>query len=244
MNKEKISDCLSYIFFANHCRLCGKVIDRHHQLCSECERGEFRIEGEICPLCGFSKTDCVCKGKKHSYSAICAPYYYQGGAKKAVLRIKYALREENAVYLAQQMADCVKLHFASVEPDEITFVPMTEKQLSEREENQSELLARQVGKILGLPVRKYLVKKFDTKPQHSLKEALRSGNVLGVFDVIPEKNRSQTFTPEGKTVLLCDDVKTTGATLNECAKMLKLNGAKQVICVSAAITKKQVDKNK
>ena len=101
------------------------------------------------------------------------------------------------------------------------------------------MLANELSKRLNLPVRNYLVKLYDTKQQHTLKESLRSGNVLGIFDV-DEKE----YSPEGKTVLLCDDVKTTGATLNECAKMLKLHGAKDVKCVTATITKKQVDKSK
>jgi ComF family protein len=239
MNKKCIVDFLSYVVFTNRCKLCGEVIDRHSVLCENCRNGGFYIGDEICPLCGFSATDCICRGKKNSYSSVCAPYYYEDGAKAAVLRMKYKLREETADYLAERMAECVRKHYADIEFDEIAFVPQTKKQKRTRGLNQSEMLAAATGRRLSLPVRSYLVKLSDNKPQHTLKESLRSGNVLGVFDL-----NDNECSPEGKTVLLCDDVKTTGATLNECAKMLKLYGAKDVRCVTAAITKKQVDKSK
>ena len=162
-----------------------------------------------------------------------------GGAREAVLRMKYAVNYQSAEYLAEKMADCVRERYCDVQFDEIAFVPFSKKQKRIREENQSEMLATELGKLLGLPVRSYLVKLYDTRQQHTLKESLRSGNVLGIFDV-DDKEHS----PEGKTILLCDDVKTTGATLNECAKMLRLAGAKDVKCVAATITKKQVDKSK
>ena len=63
-----------------------------------------------------------------------------------------------------------------------------------------------------------------------------------VFAQELEYRAENAFSPEGKVVLLCDDIMTTGSTLNECAKMLRLSGAKDVICVTAAITKKRVDK--
>lgn len=238
-------------FFPNRCRICGKVIALRDTVCEECGRGDFFITGEICPLCGFEKDDCVCKKHKNSYSAVCAPFYYSGGAKQSVLRLKYGNGDFYAKNLAFYMAECVRKNYSDLHIDEIAFVPMTKRQQLERGFNQSELLANEISKLLSLPVRKYLVKCFETKPQHSLKENLRKGNVLGAFDIgtVYEKpsftDRSvEECTPEGKTILLCDDIKTTGSTLNECAKMLTINGAENVVAVCAAITKKQVDKNR
>jgi len=76
-----------------------------------------------------------------------------------------------------------------------------------------------------------LVKLYETRAQRTLKAGERSGNLAGVFDVTdPRRVR-------GKTVLLCDDIITTGTTLNECARMLLLNGAEEVLCLTAAATK-------
>lgn len=110
-------------------------------------------------------------------------------------------------------------------------LPAREK---ERGYNQSALLARELSALLGVPADCHaLCKSIDTPAQHALKGAERRGNVFGVFEVpAPES-------VEGKTILLCDDIKTTGATLDECAKTLKLAGAKEVYCVCIAVTRKQ-----
>ena len=82
----------------------------------------------------------------------------------------------------------------------------------------------------NIPCVKALVKCRETRPQKELAAWQRSGNLLGAFDVRPG-------TPlAGKCVLLVDDVSTTGATLEECAKMLKIQGAAQVLGIAAALT--------
>lgn len=251
MDKISVRRFMVNALFPKRCSLCGKVINPHFNLCGECESGEFFIKDEICSLCGVEKQHCICKKHKNSYSSVCSPFYYEGGAKRAVLRLKYVNGEANARSLAEYMAQSVRKNYSDTTVDEICFVPMTDRQKKERGFNQSELLAYEISKILGIPVRHYLVKAFETKPQHSLKESLRKGNVLGAYDVTEVferpslKERSvEKISPEGKTILLCDDIKTTGSTLNECAKLLMLAGAKEVVCVCAAITKKRVDKNK
>ena len=78
-----------------------------------------------------------------------------------------------------------------------------------------------------------LTKLYDTAMQKRMTQRMRrTGNVLGVFDVTEETVRE-------KTLLLVDDVMTSGSTLNECAKMLKLYGAKRVLAVTLAIRKQQ-----
>ena len=251
MDKLSARNFIVNAFFPKRCSLCGKVINPHYSLCSECRNASFFINGEICLLCGAEKQSCICKKHKNSYSAICSPFYYEGGAKRAVLRLKYGNPSAYAKSLSGYMAECVKKNYTDKTIDEICFVPMTKRQLRERGFNQSELLADGLSAFLGIPVRRYLVKAFETKQQHTLKESLRKGNVLGAYDITEVfenpslKERSvNSISPEGKTILLCDDIKTTGSTLNECAKMLLLAGAKEVVCVTAAITKKRVDKNK
>ena len=236
MSKITAKDFIINAFFPKRCALCGRLINPHSVLCSECENGDFYIKGDICPLCGAEKEHCNCKKHRNSYSSVVAPFYYEGGAKTAVLKLKFGENRQYAKNLAEFMAKCVCERYPETEFDEIAYVPMTKSQVRERSFNQSELLARQLGKILSKPVSDCLVKEFETGQQHSLKESLRKGNVLGAFNI------SDSASVKDKTFLLCDDIKTTGATLNECAKMLRLSGAKDVICVTAAITKKQVDK--
>lgn len=253
MNTEKVCDRFLSLFFPKRCGFCGKVIEPQYEMCESCESLPFEIKGEICPFCGTGKEYCTCKKKRNSFDGVVAPFYYEDGAKSAIWRLKFDGREEIASFLALYLRKSIDEKYSEIVFDEITFVPISKSQKKDKPYNHSELLANELSKTMNIPVRDYIVKLFDTPSQHSLKESKRKGNVFGVFDVknATEKPTFSTravgeFSPEGKTILLCDDVKTTGSTLDECAKMLKLNGAKAVYCVTAAITKKtfSVDKEK
>ena len=88
------------------------------------------------------------------------------------------------------------------------------------------MLVAVLSKRLALPYEPVLTKLTHTQPQKELTALRRRGNLLGVFDVCSDVS--------GKTILLVDDVITTGATLDECAKMLKIFGAAEVYGVTAA----------
>ena len=107
---------------------------------------------------------------------------------------------------------------------------MTERSIGKRGYNQSRLLAEELARRLELPLIEALSKRYETPPQKALDLRARSGNVLGVFDVIEPRVK-------GQTLLLVDDLVTTGATVNECAKMLKIYGARQVMAVALTIKK-------
>ena len=111
---------------------------------------------------------------------------------------------------------------------------MTKKSQKDRGYNQCELLAKGISENTGINYKNgVLVKLYETDKQHGLKLFMRKGNLSGVFDV---KNPSEV---EGKTVLICDDISTTGETLNECAKMLWLYGAAEIYGISLALTKRE-----
>ena len=113
-------------------------------------------------------------------------------------------------------------------------VHLSESSLKKRGYNQSALLAKEIAKELGVPFEeKLLSRPFQGKEQKTLGGIERFGGVIGAFDCAENK------ITENAAVLLCDDISTTGATLNECAKLLLLRGADKVYCVSAAITKKE-----
>lgn len=94
-------------------------------------------------------------------------------------------------------------------------------------------MAIELSKRLNLKLEKAIIKIFDNETQHSTRKAHRKGNVLGVYEI------NNGIDVVGKTVLLVDDIKTSGATLNECAKMLKIRGAEKVYCVTAALAIKE-----
>lgn len=155
-------------------------------------------------------------------------------AKRSVHALKFDGCVQNAVGLARFMSDSVKKNFSGVKFDFVCCVPLSESSLKKRGYNQSALLAKEIAKELGVPFEeKLLSRPFQGKEQKTLGGIERFGGVIGAFDCAENK------IIESAAVLLCDDISTTGATLNECAKLLLLCGADKVYCVSAAITKKE-----
>lgn len=227
---KDIKQYLLSIFFPKRCKYCGCVIDMRDELCNTCEKTLMKIEGEICKRCGVSKDLCSCGGKKSYYEGICAPFYYEGAVSKAIWNLKFRNKTEFAETLAEEMARCFQERLSEYDFDFCTFVPSAKEDIKKRGYNQADLLARQVGTLIGIPCKELLIKNRPTKPQHTLPEMKRSGNLLGCFEV----KDGEEF--ENARILLCDDVKTTGATLNECAKTLLIGGASEVFCLTAAIT--------
>ncbi len=116
-------------------------------------------------------------------------------------------------------------------PSLLVPVPLHPKTQRLRGYNQAELLAKVVGQILDIPVDgKVLIQTRPMKPQASLGEKERWENVKGAFEV------AKPEAVKGQIVVVIDDVMTTGATLNECAKALKRVGARQVYCLTFART--------
>lgn len=231
---SKIIDIIGKALFPQRCRFCNTVIKPNETVCKDCTESLEVIDGKICTLCGMKEADCTCQKHRSYYTAIAAPYYYEGAAGKAVQALKFNKVQTVVEDLGWDMTVCFKERFHGYDFDLITFVPMTKKSEKERGFNQSELLAQSVAKETNIPIVTALRKVFETKPQHDLGELGRSGNVLGVFEV-DEKIKPEL---ENARILLIDDVKTTGATLNECAKTLLIGGAAEVFCLTATIAKK------
>ncbi|MCR5485280.1 MAG: ComF family protein [Clostridiales bacterium] len=226
-----IIENLLYTIFPKRCFFCGKVISPRENTCEECGDRVERVERPSCIYCGCGKDRCSCGKKRGYYEALAAVYYYNGPARECIHRFKFSGQSEIGKSIAREMAETARTVFDGVKFDLVTSVPMRKKNIRARGFNQSELLAIETGRLLDIPVNNsLLVKLYDTESQHDLPELFRSGNIFGVFDVTDRDMIN------GKTVLLCDDVTTSGATLNECAKMLVINGAEKVYCLTAATT--------
>ena len=228
---------ITAIVFPERCIFCGEVIPPLTLCCDTCRAKIQVVKQPRCPYCGVEKKQCRCQQKRHHYDRIVAPLYCEKSVHKGILRLK---RYDDPIaidFFADQMAAVVLQEFGTISIDTITFIPISAKDAFRRGYNQGERLAYALGKRLKIPVERLLVKLYETKPQKSLPALFRSGNVFGVFDV-------QTDTPlTAKTVLLVDDVLTTGATLNECAKLLKLYGAEKVFAVTASVRRPKQEKD-
>ena len=231
MNKKLTGyiDRLRASIYPDRCCLCGKVIEYGTKVCKDCRKEAKTIKGDRCLACGVSKKNCSCKKKSNFYNGITAPFSYEGVVRKGIKLWKFQGSERNVGFFAEMIAASVKESFGDIQFDIITFVPQTKEESAERTYNQSEKLAEEVGKRLYLPVSGLLKKIFETDSQRNLHPSERSGNVFGVFDCI---NKDMI---QGKNILLIDDVKTSGATINECAKILHLYDAASVYCAVIAV---------
>ncbi|MCR5522873.1 MAG: double zinc ribbon domain-containing protein [Clostridia bacterium] len=218
--------------FPNRCAFCGKLVAGDRDVCEDCEKNLPVIEAPFCEKCGRNKNDCDCKKAESYYDGIAAPFYYEGNVKKGLHYFKFRNSPHNSDAYARAMAQTVLKRFDSVDFDYITGVPITRKNRRARGYDQCGLLASKTGKILNIDYRPEVLSKiYETEKQHGMNYYLRHGNLVGVFDI---KDPSEV---KDKTILLCDDISTSGETLNECSKMLWLYGAKAVYCITLALTK-------
>ena len=220
---------LSFVL-PKRCVFCGTLIEPIRVFCKRCESTLPFIKPPVCTYCGQNKKQCGCPKHRFAFDKVAAPFYYEAAAQDGILRLKHYDDPDAIRYFAEQLKTVVLREYGSESIEVITFVPMTKRALCAREYNQSQLLAEELGKRLWLPVQALLTKLYETRPQKELDLEARTGNLLGVFDVTDP-------TVRGKAVLLVDDVMTTGATLHECAKMLKIFGAKHVLAVTVAVRK-------
>lgn len=220
---------ISYLIFPRRCLFCGAVVAPHICSCEKCLLSAERVAPPVCLGCGRSKDRCACGRRKRFFTAAAVPFYYTGSVRECIIRFKFGGKSEMAKGLGGEMAKAASGAFDNLKLDIAACVPMCKAKEKARGFNQSALLCRETAKQLKIDCDCGLLKKiYETPNQHDLPSNLRSGNIFGVFEVAkPEK-------VAGKTVLLCDDISTSGETLNECAKMLILSGAEKVACVCAA----------
>lgn len=228
---------LSKVLFTNRCKLCGDVTELDREFCENCEVKE-KIPENRCKHCGCAKDDCTCKKHKNEYKQIVAPYYYEDSVVRAVHNFKDNDMPFLAEHMANEMAKEIKKYYSEITFDCITFVPLRKFHTLKRGFNQSELLADELSKILNVKSAPLLSKVRYTGVQHHKTARQRAADTYGAYDVLDDFKDKLSE----KTILLVDDVKTTGSTLNECAKMLKIYGAGAVYCTSFAITKKEKNK--
>lgn len=221
------------LFFPKRCKFCETVIDLRETICEDCKDNIPFVKGKICNKCGCENDLCNCGKKAKYYESVCAPYYYEGPARKAIKQLKFKNGSHLADTLSDDMADCFKERYGELDFDFCTFVPAHKSTIRKRGYNQAKLLCASLSKKLDIPYCDTLIKEFKTPTQHTLNEARRKGNLLGSIALRPglkEKIRDTR-------ILLCDDVKTTGSTLDECAKTLLINGAAEVRCITLCVTK-------
>ena len=188
--------------------------------------------------------DCTCRKQAHAYGEVVAPFYYEGPVRELLLQLKYGGKEDIARYLAGEMTKVIRERFFGIRFDLLTCVPTTADRIDSRGYNQAQSLAEllapdpQTGLLEKVERDYYVLKKHPTgKMQHFLGASGRRANIRNAFSLRPGRS------VEGKTILLVDDIVTTGATAEECTEILRLNGARQVEVACAAVTRTKALQN-
>ncbi len=227
----KYQNRISRIFFPEKCDRCGRIIPIAHNFCPHCQENITVISEDFCERCGYEKTGCFCESEVNpKLPHIAAVYMYTGEIRERIHAMKFRGRLSFAEPFARDMARRVRQVYPNMEFDAVCFAPMTKIAEKERGYNQSRLLAKGLAYKLGVPLNDCLVKIKQTDKQHTLTRQERKLNLKGSISVRTPAD------VEDKVLLLCDDIKTTGATLSECAGALLSAGAKDVYCICIALT--------
>ncbi len=219
--KEAFLDCL----FPPRCVLCNEIVTPNRFFCRYCfDKIEFPI-GERCLGCGLPAKSCDCDKFIYHFDGVISPYYNEGAAQSAVYKFKFEKEVRGAKFLAIQMAKSVREYYEDIPFSFVTNVCSSHKN---PDFDHTKILTKYLSDELGIKMIEIL-EPTDKKRKVQHKQAfdLRFENVHGAYKA---KN-----TCKGAIILLVDDIKTSGATIDECARQLKLAGAKAVYCITAVI---------
>jgi competence protein ComFC len=228
---SRISRTLIDFVLPQDCILCGKETP-HALICSNCLEYLPVIRSPQCRVCGRPSDDSdICAyctdttSIDHGRAWLC----FIPPANTLIHHFKYRKKTHLATLLGRAMASIIQVDPLLKKADIIAPVPLHWFKRLRRGYNQSFLLARVVADNTGIAVRNVLKRKRYTKSQTQLTDTIRRENVSGAFAITENKVKN-------KRILLVDDVLTTGATMNECARVLKQAGAAAVYSCVAAIT--------
>ncbi len=217
--------------FPSGCRYCGKKLGLNREVCfcETCWKSIRIIKEPACVYCGkqlFNENEHFCGDctvRRLSFTDNRSAGIYEGVLKEALHEFKYKGKRSLVSPLGKIMTAYISKTGGVEDIDFIVPVPVFEKKKADREYNQAELLADYIGRSFKLPVLKdVLLRVDDTPPQYKFGVEERFKNVNGVFAV----NNSSKI--KWACILLVDDLLTTGATADECSKMLLGSGASQI----------------
>lgn len=214
------------LVFPPRCVACGEFSTL---FCESCQAGMAKAVPPRCSTCwmpGFHDPCARCRRAERAFAAVRSAFIYEGTAREAVLALKFRGVSTLSRFLASYMAD--RLLDWDPPVDVIVPVPLGGQRRRLRGYNQSELLAQEVARLAGLPQEtKALTRRRATAPQaQQPNEEARRRNVEDAFTLGPKR-------ADG-AVLLVDDVVTTGATLDACARALIDGGAGPIFALTFA----------
>lgn len=234
----RISRALLDLAYPPLCAVCRAPVSQAHALCADCWSAMAFLDGPGCARCGLPfeidpgpDTLCAaCHAEPPAFDRAVSVLRYDDASKKAILALKRADRLDLVPAFGLWLARAGREMLAQA--DILVPVPLHRRRLWQRRYNQSALMAQRLTRLSGKPADPLLLERIRPTPsQGEMPSAkARRRNVRGAFRVAPGRKDAV----KGKTVLVVDDVFTTGATVSACARALKRAGARKVLILTLA----------
>lgn len=214
---------------------------RARWLCGPCETLLEQLKPPFCKRCGHpvaeEDTPCPsCRGRTPVYTYNRSVYAYEGLIRELFHEMKFRYKKHFAAGMGELLADaCAVSDFDGV--FSLVPVPMFHRKKRRRGFNQAEVLSNALTRRFGVPTAAdLLIRVRETPPQSGLSPRRREENMAGAFRL------NEAFDVKDRFFYLIDDIHTTGASLNECARILLEGGAAGIACITFAMAVK--DKSK
>jgi ComF family protein len=220
------------------CLVCRTALGAHHLLCAPCWREVHFIRPPLCDVLGMPlpfdtggrMVSAAAAAHPPAYDRARAVAHYSGAMRTLIHQFKYADRHDARALFGRWLAEAGRDLIDGI--NVVVPVPLSRWRLLSRRFNQAAILAQELSRPTGLAVGLHLLQRARfTKPQVGLTRDQRRRNLGGAFRV----PRSRQASLEGRNVLLIDDVITTGATVEACARTLKRAGAARVDVLALAL---------
>lgn len=232
---ENRLEAAASLLYPPGCPVCDRLLGAGTQrMCPSCERRVHYLSGALCCQCGKKLADCEaeycgdCRRRRHLFTAGRALYEY-GDIAPALYRFKYEGRREYAGFFGRELAGQLGGYIRSLEPDGLVPIPMYPAKERRRGYNQAGLLAQAMGRELNLPVYPKLVSRIrNTRPLKELNSEERVNNLKRAFNLAENGVKL-------KTIILVDDIYTTGSTMDQVSAVLLAGGCQKVYFVTLAI---------
>lgn len=238
-----MKELLKRLVFVHKCVGCGTILiegDFDKAFCKDCIEKYLSSKMSICPECAEEVKACGCMPKfmkKDGVPSFRKLFFYDKNKRSEPQnRLVYFLKGNRSTRVAREVAkELSELLFEELIKFEIprseaiiTFVPRSRSAVAMYGFDQSEVVGRELSKICEIEFSAALKRKRGGKPQKSLTAGERRKNIQKLLYANPKTADAL----RGKTVILVDDVVTTGASMSACVHILKEQGAKRILCLA------------
>ena len=222
------------LLFPLRCPVCDDIVTPYgRKICVDCEKKLRLLTPPWCMKCGkklYEETSfCIdCIKKPHKFVRGRALYEY-GSVAASIYRFKYGKRQEYADFFGEQMAKYLEPFVREVQPDGLLPIPLHRRRKNKRGYNQAQLLAESLGRQLNIPVYSEMVYRVkNTAPLKLQNPVERQNNLKRAFNIAQNDVKLNT-------IIIIDDIYTTGSTIDAVAKVCREAGIANVYFLTVSI---------